>query len=65
MLLKEMRKKIFHILFFRLSQVCNHEAAILFKLEYVTRLDMSDPACTSAICQWDEPSKSNSALVSV
>jgi hypothetical protein len=45
--------------------VCNHVAAILFKLEYVTRLEMSDPACTSAICQWDEPSKSNSIPVSV
>ena len=43
-----MRKKKFHILFFRLSQVCNHEAAILFKLEYVTRLDMSDPASIDA-----------------
>ena len=42
---------------FRLSQTCNHVAALLFKVESAFRLDMSQPACTTAACSWKAPSK--------
>ena len=47
------------------SQVWNHAAALLFKLEYVTRLEISNPVCTTAPCQWDEPSTSSTFPASI
>lgn len=41
---------------FRLSQTCNHAAALMFKVESAFRLDISDPSVTSGQCSWNAPS---------
>lgn len=40
---------------YRLSQTCNHVAALLFKLESAYRLDLSNPSCTTSKCSWSSP----------
>ena len=42
--------------FFRLSQTCNHVAALLFKINAAFKLDLSNPACTSVTNTWASPS---------
>ena len=51
--------------FYGSSQVCNHVAALLFKLEYVTRLEISNPACTTVHYQWGEPTTSSTFPASI
>lgn len=38
---------------FRMSEVCNHVTAILFKIESAFRLDISQPTCTTTQCSWN------------
>lgn len=53
--------KIYHV-FFRLSQTCNHVAALLFKIEAAYRLDLSNPAKTSLANEWLSPSAAKGPL---
>ena len=46
----------------RLSQTCNHVAALLFKVEAAFRLGQSNPACTSERCSWAGPKGKNVSL---
>ena len=51
---KYFTKCLFYIT--RLSQSCNHVAALLFKVEHAYKLELSNPACTSTANVWKEPS---------
>ena len=38
----------------RCGEVCSHVAAILFKVEACTRLEISKLTCTSLPCTWNQ-----------
>ena len=48
-----------NIIFFcytcRLSQTCNHVAAVLFRVEAAVRADYTNPTCTSQKAKWVVP----------
>lgn len=46
----------FRYSFSRLSQTCNHVAALLFKVNAAFKLELSNPACTSTASVWAAPS---------
>lgn len=51
-----------YFIIYRLSQTCNHVAALLFKIESAFRLDLSNPAKTSLANEWLSPSTAKGPL---
>lgn len=55
------KKKISVVLFIyfynRLGSVCSHAAALLFKLQACSQLELNKEACTSKLCAWKKSRK--------
>ena len=46
---------LFSLFIYRLSQTCNHVAAMLFRVEAAVKAGLTNPTCTSLESKWDIP----------
>lgn len=47
-------RKQFFLFLFRLGSVCSHVAALLFKLQTCSQMELNKAACTSKLCEWKQ-----------
>lgn len=46
-----------NLLFFRLSSCCNHVAAVVLQLDYISRKEPYKKSCTDGECNWKRSTK--------
>ena len=47
---------------YRMLGTCNHIVGLLFRVEAAVRCGLTNPSCTSTLCQWKLPKQKSTTL---